>query len=213
MPFTTAWTGLVDIAKLAAKDTVLITAASSSVGLAAIQVARREGAIPIALTRRSRKADALLQAGAAHVIATEEKDVEEEIRRFTDGKGARVVFDAVGGPSFAKLVSSTSMDGLVLTYGVLSKEMNSFPAIQVLRRRLTIRGFAANSTLDDDAASTLSKATSFRDSRPVHSSAKSPRRFPSKASSTLTAISSRTSSSGKSLSPFSVGSSDEEMHM
>ncbi len=97
MPFTTAWTGLVDIAKLAAKDTVLITAASSSVGLAAIQVARREGAIPIALTRRSRKADALLQAGAAHVI------------------------------------SSTSVDGLVLTYGFLSKEMNSFPAIQVLR--------------------------------------------------------------------------------
>ncbi len=151
VPFTTAWTGLIDIAKLAAKDTVLITVASSSVGLAAIRVARREGAIPIALTRRSRKADALLQAGAAHVIATEEKDVEEEIRRFTDGKGARVVFDAVGGPSFAKLVSSTSMDGLVLTYGVLSKEMNSFPAIQVLRRRLTIRGFAANSTLDDDA--------------------------------------------------------------
>jgi NADPH:quinone reductase-like Zn-dependent oxidoreductase len=137
MPFTTAWTGLVDIAKLAAKDTVLITAASSSVGLAAIQVARREGAIPIALTRRSRKADAVLQAGAAHVIATEESDVEEEIKRLTDGKGARVVFDAVGGPSFAKLVSSTSMDGLVLTYGVLSKEMNSFPA--------------ANSTLDDDA--------------------------------------------------------------
>jgi NADPH:quinone reductase-like Zn-dependent oxidoreductase len=151
MPFTTAWTGLIDIAKLAAKDTVLITAASSGVGLAAIQMARQEGAIPIALTRRSRKADALLQAGAAHVIATEEKDVKDEVKQLTGGKGARVVFDAVGGPSFAKLVSATSMDGLVLTYGVLSKEMNSFPAIQVLRRRLTIRGFAANSTLDDDA--------------------------------------------------------------
>ena len=75
MPFTTAWTGLIDLAKLTSKDTVLITAASSSVGLAAIQVTRREGAIPIALTRRSRKADALLQAGAAHVIATEEMKV------------------------------------------------------------------------------------------------------------------------------------------
>ena len=40
---------------------------------------------------------------------------------------------------------------LVLAYGVLSKEMNSFAAIQVLRRRLTIRSFAANSMLDDDA--------------------------------------------------------------
>jgi NADPH:quinone reductase-like Zn-dependent oxidoreductase len=151
MPFTTAWPGLIDLAKLTSKDTVVITAASSSVGLAAIQVTRREGAIPIALTRRSRKADALLQAGAAHVIATEEKDVEEEVKRLTDAKGATVVFDAVGGPSFAKLVSSTSMDGLVLTYGVLSKQMNSFPAVQVFRRRLTIRGFAANSGLDDNA--------------------------------------------------------------
>jgi NADPH:quinone reductase-like Zn-dependent oxidoreductase len=90
MPFTTAWTGLIDLAKLASKDRVLITAASSSVGLAAIQVTRREGAIPIALTRRSRKADALLQAGAAHVIATEEMDVQEEVKRLADGKGARV---------------------------------------------------------------------------------------------------------------------------
>ena len=150
MPFTTAWTGLIDLAKLTSKDTVVITAASSSAGLAAIQVTRREGAIPIALTRSSRKADALLQAGAAHVVATEEKDVEAEVKRLTDGKGARVVFDAVGGPSFAKLVSSTSMDGLVLTYGVLSKQMNSFPAVQVFRRRLTIRGFTANTGLDDN---------------------------------------------------------------
>ena len=66
---------------------------------------------------RSRKADALLQAGAVHVIATEEKSVEEEIKRLTEGKEARVVFDAVGGPSFAKLVSLTATDGLVLTYG------------------------------------------------------------------------------------------------
>src|SRR5260370_39842268 len=84
----------------------------------------------------------------AHVIATEEKDVEEEVKRLTDGKGARVVFDAVGGPSFAKLVSSTSMDGLVLTYGVLSKQMNSFPAVQDFRRRLTVRRFAANTGPD-----------------------------------------------------------------
>jgi NADPH:quinone reductase len=92
-----------------------------------------------------------VQAGAADTIATEERDVEAEVNRLTGGKGARVVFDAVGGPLFAKLVSSTATDGLVLTYGVLSKEMNSFPAPQVFRRRLTIRGLAANSGLEDDA--------------------------------------------------------------
>jgi NADPH:quinone reductase-like Zn-dependent oxidoreductase len=54
----------------------------------------------------------VLQAGVAHVIAAEEKDVEEEIKRLTGGKGARVVFDTMGGSSFAKLVSSRFMDGL-----------------------------------------------------------------------------------------------------
>jgi hypothetical protein len=46
---------------------------------------------------------------------------------------------------------------LVLAYGVLSKEMNSFAAIQVLRRRLTIRGLAANSMLDDGALEQFGK--------------------------------------------------------
>jgi NADPH:quinone reductase-like Zn-dependent oxidoreductase len=59
----------------------------------------------------------------------EKRRYREEVKRLTDGRGARVIFDAVGGPSFAKQVSSTSMDGLVLTYGELSKEMNSFPAV------------------------------------------------------------------------------------
>jgi NADPH:quinone reductase-like Zn-dependent oxidoreductase len=48
----------------------------------------------------------LLEAGAAHVIATEEQDVVAEVTRITDGKGARVAFDPVGGPNFSKLISA-----------------------------------------------------------------------------------------------------------
>ena len=59
MAFATAWTGLIDIARLSAGRIVLITAASSSTGLAAIQIARKVGATPIALTRTSAKAAAL----------------------------------------------------------------------------------------------------------------------------------------------------------
>jgi NADPH:quinone reductase-like Zn-dependent oxidoreductase len=62
MAFGTAWTGLVDIAHLSAGQTVLITAASSSAGLAAIQTARKVGANPVALTRTHAKAAALLEA-------------------------------------------------------------------------------------------------------------------------------------------------------
>lgn len=97
MQFGTAWAGLVDIADLTRGDVLLITAASSSVGLAPIQIAHRHNAIPVALTRRSSKAEALKHAGAAHVIATEERDIPEVVAGITDGKGGRVIFDAVGG--------------------------------------------------------------------------------------------------------------------
>jgi NADPH:quinone reductase-like Zn-dependent oxidoreductase len=52
------------------------------------------------------------------------------------------IFDAVGGPGFARLIASAAIDGIVLVYGALSKEVNPLPAIHTLRRRLTIRGFA-----------------------------------------------------------------------
>jgi NADPH:quinone reductase-like Zn-dependent oxidoreductase len=53
----------------------------------------------------------LIEAGATHVIATEEVDLVEEVMRITDGKGARVVFDPVGGPNFPKLISALAFQG------------------------------------------------------------------------------------------------------
>ena len=72
--------------RLSAGQTVLVPAASSSVGLAAIQIAKRVGARPIALTRTLSKADELRVDGADAIVATEEQDLVTEIKRFTDGK-------------------------------------------------------------------------------------------------------------------------------
>jgi NADPH:quinone reductase-like Zn-dependent oxidoreductase len=150
MAFATAWTGLIDIARLSAGRTVLITAASSSTGLAAIQTARKVGATPVALTRTSAKAAALLAAGAAHVIATEEQDLVAEVARLTGGKGADVVFDAVGGPTFQKLAEATANGSLLITYGRLSPEATPLPLAQVLWKDLTIRGFGLPATIARD---------------------------------------------------------------
>ena len=97
MMFVTAYGALIEDAKVGKGDFVLIPAASSSVGLAAIQIAKYAGATPIALTRTSEKKQQLLDAGAAHVIVTSEADLVEEVMRITEGKGARVAFDPVGG--------------------------------------------------------------------------------------------------------------------
>src|ERR1700722_9045572 len=96
--YGTAWAGLMALGRLAAGQTVLLPAASSSVGLAAIQISKRVGAQPIALTRTSSKADELRVHGAAAIVATEEQDLVREIKRLTDGNGAELVFDPVGGP-------------------------------------------------------------------------------------------------------------------
>src|SRR4051812_19963992 len=71
MQYLTAYGGLIDIGALQPGEHVLITAASSSVGLASIELALAAGAIPIATTRTGAKREALLRAGARHVIATE----------------------------------------------------------------------------------------------------------------------------------------------
>ncbi|HEY2157473.1 MAG TPA: zinc-dependent alcohol dehydrogenase family protein, partial [Isosphaeraceae bacterium] len=113
MQYVTAYGALIDIAGLTKGDTLVIPAASSSVGLAAIQIANKVGAIPIALTRGSSKKQALLDAGAAHVIATDEQDLVEEILGITGGKGAPVVFDPVGGPTVAKLVKAMTPLGIL----------------------------------------------------------------------------------------------------
>src|ERR1700682_3552461 len=91
--FGTAWSGLVAVGALSAGQNVLVSAASSSVGLAAIQIANLLGARPIALTRTSTKAQALLAHGATAVVATEEQDVVAEVHRHTGGVGANLVFD------------------------------------------------------------------------------------------------------------------------
>ena len=52
--------------------------------------------------------------GAAHVIATDEWDPAREIHAFTGGKGARVVFDPVGGPALAKLAQATAIRGIII---------------------------------------------------------------------------------------------------
>jgi NADPH:quinone reductase-like Zn-dependent oxidoreductase len=141
MQYLTAYGALIDIAGLTKGDSVVIPAASSSVGLAAIQIAIKVGAIPIAVTRGRSKQQALLSAGAAHVIATDEQDLVKEVRGLTGGKGARVVFDPVAGPTVTKLVQATSQLGIVFLYGALSPDPTPLPLFDVLAKWITLRGY------------------------------------------------------------------------
>ena len=141
MQYLTAYGALVDIADTKPGEYVLIPAASSSVGLAAIQISNQIGAIPVALTRYGNKREALLKAGAKHVVATEEQDLVAEVHRITGGKGARVVFDPVGGLTISKLAEATAQGGIIFLYGALSTEPTPLPLFAAIGKQLTIRGY------------------------------------------------------------------------
>jgi NADPH:quinone reductase-like Zn-dependent oxidoreductase len=139
MMFVTTYSALIEDAKVKAGDFVVIPAASSSVGLAAIQVANYAGATSIALTRTAEKRQALLDAGAEHVIVTDEADFVAEILRITDGNGARVIFDPVGGPNFAKLISVLAFQGIAFIYGALAQGPTEIPVLKMIAKLQTVR--------------------------------------------------------------------------
>ena len=158
MPYLTAYGALIDIARLRKGDFVVITAASSSVGLAAIQIANRIGAVPIAVTRTRGKKQALLEAGAAHVIASAEEDLEARLKDIAGGEGVRIVFDAIGGPIFEPLTAAMSRGGILIEYGGLSAEPTPFPLFTVLAKSLTLRGYLVHEITGDPARLEAAKA-------------------------------------------------------
>lgn len=135
---------IIEIAHATVGDYVIIRAASSSVGLAAIQLANWAGATPIAATRRSDKRQALFDHGAKHVIATEETELVAEVMKITDGKGARIVFDPVGGPYVQTLAEAMAVDGTLFIYGGLSGQPTMHPHWPAAFKNLSIRGWVAS---------------------------------------------------------------------
>jgi NADPH:quinone reductase-like Zn-dependent oxidoreductase len=141
MQYLTAWGGLINIGRIVKGDFVLIPAASSSVGLAAIQIAKEEGAIAIATTRTSEKRDELLALGADHVITTLEEDLAARVGEITKGKGARVIFDPVAGSFVEQLAAAAAYHGILIEYGALSLQPTPFPLITAMRKQLTMRAY------------------------------------------------------------------------
>jgi NADPH:quinone reductase-like Zn-dependent oxidoreductase len=151
MAYLTAYGALIDIGGLGADDAVVIPAASSSVGLAAIQIANRVGATPIATTRTTAKRDAIRNAGAPHVIVTDEDDLVAKVRWITGGRGARIVFDPVGGPFVDTLADATADGGILFVYGILSLRPTPFPVLRALRGGLALRGYTLFEIASDPA--------------------------------------------------------------
>lgn len=159
MQYLTVWGAIIDLGNLQASQTILIPAASSSVGIAAIQIAKMLGAIPVALTRTAAKKADLLKAGAAEVIVTETESIQTRVEAMTNGRGADMVFDPVGGPTLNDLADACAPHAQIFVYGALSTEATPFPLFQALAKGLSFRGYTLFEFIRD--ADKLAKAVAF----------------------------------------------------
>jgi NADPH:quinone reductase-like Zn-dependent oxidoreductase len=141
MQYLTAFGALTEYGRMDAQDTVLITAASSSVGLAAIQLTKAAGASSIATTRGADKQQFLVDAGADHVIVTDEEDLAQRVMTITSGTGASIIFDPVAGPLLESLAAAAAPGATIFEYGALAPAPTPFPLFTALAKGLTIRGY------------------------------------------------------------------------
>ena len=149
MQYLTAFGALVEFGHLKKDDRVLITAASSSVGLAAIQITKAAGALAIATTRGADKKQFLLDQGADDVIVTDEENLAARVMAITSEKGASIVFDPVAGPLLEKLAEAAAPRAVIFEYGALSPEPTPYPLFPVLSKSLTVRGYTLFEIVSD----------------------------------------------------------------
>ncbi|MFJ3699606.1 zinc-binding alcohol dehydrogenase family protein [Streptomyces sp. NPDC090052] len=124
-----------------AGQSVLITGATSSIGLIGVQIAKALGAgHVIATTRSAAKRSLLSRVGADTVVVTGEQDLAQAVLDVTDGEGADVALDHVGGPAFAACLPATRTDGAVVNIGRLDTADSTIDLDALSYRHLRVAG-------------------------------------------------------------------------
>jgi len=117
LTFLTAWTMLMRRARLEPGETVLVHAAGSGVGCAAVQIAKLAGARVIATASSDAKLEKARALGADHLINYAKSDFLEEVKQITERRLVDVVFEHVGAATFDKSVACLPRGGRLVTCG------------------------------------------------------------------------------------------------
>lgn len=107
-------------------DTVLIYAPAGGVGSLLCQWARHLGATVIGATSSPAKVQAAREAGAHHVVIPGETSLAEQVRDLTEGKGADLIYDAVGQDTFGQSVAALANCGHLISFGQASGDIGSW---------------------------------------------------------------------------------------
>jgi NADPH:quinone reductase len=138
--YHTSYYSLYDRANLKAGEVLLVHAGAGGVGSAAIQLGKATGAFVIATAGGADKTQICKELGADIVIDYLTEDFVEVVKRETNGKGADVIFDPVGGNVFDRSRKCIAFDGRILVIGFAGGEIPSIPANHVLIKNYSIVG-------------------------------------------------------------------------
>lgn len=138
--FCTAWHALNSRAHLEAGETVLVNAAGSGVGTAAIQIAQLLGGKVIASAGRSEKLESAAKMGAIETINYQTDDLGSRVLEVTDGHGVDVVMECVGGTVISESVKAIAPNGRIVTVGAHAGEVAPIDIIRLFRQQGSLLG-------------------------------------------------------------------------
>ncbi len=139
--YLTAYGPLVLYSDCGPDDVVLITAAASSVGLGAIQMAKSRGSKVIATTRTAAKRKVLEKAGADRIIILGQEELETAVMEASGGMGFSACMDPVAGPGLKTLVNCAAREAHIFLYGQLASEATPLPLVEIMRKGVSLRGY------------------------------------------------------------------------
>jgi NADPH:quinone reductase-like Zn-dependent oxidoreductase len=136
----TAYDAMVTQCRLAPGETVLINAAASGVGTAAVQIARAIGATTIGTTRTSEKMERVFELGLEHGIVCPDGKFADKVLAVTEKSGVNVILELAGGDYVGEDLKCLSMKGRLVVVGLLAGAKVELDLARVLSRRLEVRG-------------------------------------------------------------------------
>jgi NADPH:quinone reductase len=138
--FGTAEECLFTAANLESGQTVLIQAGAGGVGMAAIQLAKQAGATVISTASSDEKLERLKELGLDHGINYATESFVERARELTDGRGANVILDSVGGQTLADGIGALAYRGTLVSVGVAGRGGSAIEARELWTQNNTLRG-------------------------------------------------------------------------
>jgi NADPH2:quinone reductase len=138
--YGTAWHALRDRAALRPGETLVVLGAAGGVGLAAVEIGKQAGANVVAAASSAEKLRLARDYGANHLIDYSKTNLKDAINAMTDGRGADVIYDPVGGEAFEQCLRAVAWGGRILVIGFTSGHIATIPANLPLLKGASIVG-------------------------------------------------------------------------